>query len=81
MSLCLMGCFICLRLTLMREPEFTTGEEAKREVDDLIEIHKYHHDGEDLSEFPFIVDVNDAPVCCTVSPHLDHGSVKGEWIR
>jgi hypothetical protein len=65
-------------LTLTGEPEFTTSEEAEEEVDDLIDIYKYHHDGEDLSEFPFIVHFNDAPVSILVSLHLDHGSVKGK---
>jgi hypothetical protein len=68
-------------LTLTGEPEFTTSEEAEVEVDDLINIYEYHHDGEDLSEFPFIVHVNDAPMFSLVSLHLDHDSVKDEWIR
>ena len=90
MSFCLMmGCFLCLRVTLMGEPEFTTGEEAKKDVDDLIDIRKHHQDGEDLSEFPCVVNLDDAvPIdrltiptsICIVSRHLDQGgSVTGEW--
>ena len=90
MSPCLMmGCFLHLRVTLTGEPEFTTAEEAKKEVDDLIDIRKYHHDGEDLSEFPCVVNLNDAGSIdrltiatdvCIVSRYLDHGgSAKGEW--
>jgi hypothetical protein len=62
-----------------------TGVEAKKEVNDLIDIRKYHHDGEDLSEFPCLVNLDDAtpnvrPVwqdVCRVSRYLDHESVKG----
>jgi hypothetical protein len=72
-----LGRFLGLRLTLTGEPEFTTSEEAEDKVDDLIDIHEYHHDGEDLSEFPFIADLDDAPMVYLVSPHLDHGLMKG----
>jgi hypothetical protein len=92
MSLRPKGYFLYLRLTLMGEPEFTTGQEAKEEVEDLISIREYHHDGEDLSKFPFIVYTDDAgspdlhkrPIwlCldpCRISPHLEHGSVNSQW--
>jgi hypothetical protein len=35
-------------------------EAVKKAVDDLLEIHEYHHDGQDLSEFPCIVNLHDA---------------------
>jgi hypothetical protein len=51
MSLRPKGYLLWLRLTTQTgELEFTTGQEAKEEVEDLIEIRKYHHDGEDLSK-------------------------------
>ena len=62
-----------------------TGIEAEKEVDDLVDIRKYHHDGEDLSEFPCFVNLDDAapnvrPVwqdVRRVSRYLSHESVKG----
>jgi hypothetical protein len=62
-----------------------TGIEAEKEVDDLVDIRKYHHDGEDLSELPCFVDLDDAapnvrPVwqdVCRVSRYLDHRVSKG----
>jgi hypothetical protein len=47
-----MGSLLYLRSLLTGEPEFTTAEVAKKEVDGLIDIRKYHHEGEDLSELP-----------------------------
>jgi hypothetical protein len=60
MSLRPKGYFLCMRLTFTGESEFTTGHEAKEEVQDLFSIRKYHHDGEDLSKFPFVVYIDDA---------------------
>ena len=81
--------FLCTRLTFTGEPEFTTGQEAKEELQDLFSVRKYHHDGEDLSKFPFVVDTDDASpdlhrrpiwLCLDlISPHLKHGSVNNQW--
>ena len=35
------------------------GEIVKKEVKDLLEIHEYHHDRQDLAEFPCIVNEDD----------------------
>ena len=36
------------------------GEVVKNDVEELLETHEYHHDGQDLSEFPCIVNLDDA---------------------
>ena len=53
------------------------GEVVKNDVEELLETHEYHHDGQDLSEFPCIVDArpNVRPIwqdsdVCRVSRHL-----------
>ena len=45
-----MGSILYLRFLFTGE--FTTAEVAKKEVDGLIDIRKYHHEREDLSELP-----------------------------
>lgn len=59
-SLRLTGPFLHLRFMLTGEPGFTTAQVAEKEVDDLIEVRKYHHEGEDLSELPRVVNLDDA---------------------
>jgi hypothetical protein len=59
-------------LTFAREPDSTTAEVAKKEVDGLIDIRKYHDEGEDLSKCPAIVNFDDSVRSSHVSPHLDH---------
>ena len=44
-----MGSVLYLRFLLTGE---FTAAEAKKEVDDLIDIRKHHHNGEDLPKLP-----------------------------
>lgn len=76
-----MGRTFFLGLTLAGElaPPATTGLESKEEVDHLVDICDYHHDREDLSKCPRIIDFDDTvpnilPIndLCLVSVHLDH---------
>jgi len=76
----LVGCTLFLGLTLAGEPAppITTGLETKEEVDHLVDVCNYHHDGEDLSKDPRVIDLDDtgpniAPIkdLCLVSVHLD----------
>jgi len=55
------------------------GLESEYEVDHLVDVCNYHHDREDLSKLPRIIDLDDTtPVIllinnvCLVSMHLDH---------
>jgi len=55
------------------------GLESKDEVDQLVDVCNYHHDREDLSKLPRIINLDDTargipPIndVCLVSVHLDH---------
>ena len=50
-----------------------SGDEADKEVDDLIKSCKNHHNGEGLTESPCVVNLDYTAMLRRVSLNLDHG--------